>query len=1270
MRSCQSCAPTIVAAVLTLCTTLAANGPDAVGGGYTHNGIVGEYFTTPDLSGSPAFTRCDVRIDFDWGELRSAGGSTYEPYRTYPLDNYSVRWTGQIVARFTESYVFIAEADDGIRVQLREEGAGTWNTIIDQWSGAGAGASTPQPLSAGQRYDIQVEYRELSGPAICRLMWQSQNTPREVIEPVLPQALNIASWAEYIWANHTKRRRFWKEGDNGLDENGWPLGDNAEFILGEMSGSDPDLQGTYLMTFTGKARVSAACCFSPAFYVNDSLIGSVLPAGTGYDPATNTTTATMTTTSSRMFIRFTETSRDGNTSGTGFTDLQFMRPVTMGDSLHHNAGEIVYRPMKAVGGENYTCFRYLGIANNESTPDWPSRTRPDHQKFSDGSGGENWEHMIMLCNETGKDLYISTPVNADDDYLLKLAQLLKYGSNGDLPYTAPQASPEYPPLNPNLRVYLEIGNEIWNWSFKSTQIAQQQCQAEARANSSLWADTINYDGAAGNPGWIKAVRRWHIARTVAASKLFRQAWGDAGMGSRIRVLVEYQYDNKQSSASHSFEFLEGFYNNGRGDYVDDPRPASYHVWGGGGATYYGVGNILGTQSATLVPDSSFETPAIGDNTLQVRPSGSPWTFTGEAGVYRQTGTTAIGNIGTPVAASDGNQAAFIVDTGSISCTVDFAHTGRFALLFRAAYIQNRANYFKIYVDDINISPEGQTDIRISDSRTGLGGWSRSTTNFSQQWGSAVFEITTPGNHTIRFVGTQTDGDVVTLDHIAVASVDSLLGSGFGSGQALGQAADSSYSERCNVQAIYTRTFGLQTVAYEAGWSVGGDFTQIPIQNWCKLMEDRARLINHDAIDFFDRSGSHMNVWGVYTYWPSWDFANANDYPIMRSFLESTLQPREEPNYGKAVPGTVIGDEDLSWRGGATGNELTDRGQWASWMIVTLERAVYEFVMHARETGSYLIEVDGTAIGTGTDASVAADTTFEIELVKGAHAIRIQSTLGAVTVDSVVVTSKPVSVRRTDNVAMPSETPATERGLVALGWDADLPPYAATPDEGPTAVSHGAADRHPAAQPEAALSPAEPTASAVAIARCSPASPAVAETPDHQDDIRPTNTRGDNLEPATSPADTYDAADMSWSSQRPCVPVHGVHTSSAHGSNDATHTIDRDLRTRWTPGSDKAWITYDLGSPKSIDAATLVWYALRRTRTPCCVEMSVDGECYETAWEGSLRGRGTTTERITLSTRPARYLRVVVGKAGESPVSLYEVGIHGPSGLASSEATGE
>jgi len=49
-------------------------------------GLKGEYFSNPSFSGSPALTRVDKQIDFDWAAASPAQGM--------PRTNYSVRWTG------------------------------------------------------------------------------------------------------------------------------------------------------------------------------------------------------------------------------------------------------------------------------------------------------------------------------------------------------------------------------------------------------------------------------------------------------------------------------------------------------------------------------------------------------------------------------------------------------------------------------------------------------------------------------------------------------------------------------------------------------------------------------------------------------------------------------------------------------------------------------------------------------------------------------------------------------------------------------------------------------------------------------------------------------------------------------------------------------------------------------------------------------------------------------------------------------------------------
>jgi len=64
---------------------------------------------------------------------------------------------------------------------------------------------------------------------------------------------------------------------------------------------------------------------------------------------------------------------------------------------------------------------------------------------------------ISLANLMGKDLHITIPHYATADYVTKLAQTIRYGSDGWVPYTSEQANPVFPPLNPNLKVYVEWG---------------------------------------------------------------------------------------------------------------------------------------------------------------------------------------------------------------------------------------------------------------------------------------------------------------------------------------------------------------------------------------------------------------------------------------------------------------------------------------------------------------------------------------------------------------------------------------------------------------------------------------------------------------------------------------------------------------------------------------------------------------------------------------------------------------------------------------------
>lgn len=991
-----SLACTAVLCVSLVAAPAAATIPDAAGGGFAGTGVEGAYYANPDLKGTPSFTRRDVRIDFDWGEVRPVGGSTAKPYRSFPRDRFSVRWSGRVIPRFTEAYTFLGEADDGVRIRIRAPGQSSWTTLVDRWSDAGAFESRPFGMRANELYDIQVEYRDVDGRARCRLMWKSESAPAEVIDPVRQQGLNLTPhvWADYLWADLVKSARYRGDADK-TDSLGWPKQSGVMLIASEMNQQDAEMSGTYLVRFEGQAKVHHDCCDAPVFQADGGAFQGTLPKGVGYDSSTNATTSAMTLEGSRTMLIFDDTQRGPGRRGDGVSRIQLMRPIALGSGKHHRPDEVVYRPFKQVVAGHFTVLRFIAAANNTGE-EWSKRTLPSHAFFMGTTGQENWEHLVMLANETGADLYITIPIRATDDYLEKLALLMRYGSDGREPYRGPTADPIYPPLNPNLRVYVELDNEIWNWAFRTTQVAQRRAKAEHEKGSSTWK-AIDYDGRAGDPGGVRAMRRWHAVRTVEASKAFRRVWGDEAMGPRVRVLLEYQYDNYQDTALSSLDFIDGYYNNRSSNNVRDPHPVSYYLWGAGGAAYYGLRNKTGEQSHTSFRDEGFEATPIESKTLRFRPRDTAWKFEGQAGLIRPDGEKQIDGLGNLPTPTTGKQAAFLSGDGSFSQQVRFQKPGTYAIAFNAAgsgegwpgYLR-----FDILVDGRKVSPRGQSDSRPSPKTSVIGGWSRNLNSLEEEFGSATFRIDKPGLHTISFVGRAKGADYLLVDNVRIASADAIMTSGFDKGQAQGQEGDPDFAYQLRTQAKYARSFGLQVIAYESGWSVGGDFGQVPLQNWCKLHDRRATGINDEAIMHWDQSGSFLTVWGVYRYWPSHDIAGAGSYPIMRSFRSATQRLRYESTYGRALPATLrVDDTDWSrvnrgpggWRRYLPGtDEIID--QWHAWMLTAPTTGTYTFRVQGRGDGRLVMEIDGEPVAELSSLETSAP--LNAKLTKGPHAVRV------------------------------------------------------------------------------------------------------------------------------------------------------------------------------------------------------------------------------------------------------------------------------------------
>jgi hypothetical protein len=77
---------------------------------------------------------------------------------------------------------------------------------------------------------------------------------------------------------------------------------------------------------------------------------------------------------------------------------------------------------------------------------WSDRTKPT-DVFQDADGGVALEYLIQLANETATDPWFCIPPRADDDYVQNFARTI------------------FSRLDPERKVYIEYGNEIWNYAY-------------------------------------------------------------------------------------------------------------------------------------------------------------------------------------------------------------------------------------------------------------------------------------------------------------------------------------------------------------------------------------------------------------------------------------------------------------------------------------------------------------------------------------------------------------------------------------------------------------------------------------------------------------------------------------------------------------------------------------------------------------------------------------------------------------------------------------
>lgn len=151
------------------------------------SGLLGDYFSSPDLSGPVTLSRVEERIDFSWG-WASPGGDL-------PKEEFSARWTGRFSPPTDGDFELGLTCEDGsARLYLDDA------LLIDDWADiddsfesryAARSNSATVDLQSDRTYALRVEFRKRANKASFRLEWK----PPTAEDPIA-HAARVAAHAD------------------------------------------------------------------------------------------------------------------------------------------------------------------------------------------------------------------------------------------------------------------------------------------------------------------------------------------------------------------------------------------------------------------------------------------------------------------------------------------------------------------------------------------------------------------------------------------------------------------------------------------------------------------------------------------------------------------------------------------------------------------------------------------------------------------------------------------------------------------------------------------------------------------------------------------------------------------------------------------------------------------------------------------------------------------------------------------------------------------
>jgi hypothetical protein len=284
-----------------------------------------------------------------------------------------------------------------------------------------------------------------------------------------------------------------------LDEQGWvkkmPDSGNPETYCGHWvhrSGKE-ERAGEYTMTWEGEGTLSI------------STAGDI--SGVSIDYANKIATFTLNASSAEQFIRF---------SITSVNEADHLRNI----KLMKNSNIAAYNDGQRVNPDYKTFLSNFKVAalrnlnahgiNGSGQVNWEGRKLPG----GPNRGRIGWEQWVTICNELEVPMWICVPHLATTDYITELATYVRDN------------------FNPNLLVYWEWSNEVWNTKFGQAKWLRSICVSEWDPDGSKGYETIKYDVRHG----------YHAKMAVTTALTINAVFGEEGR-SRIKHVVGSQLIN-------------------------------------------------------------------------------------------------------------------------------------------------------------------------------------------------------------------------------------------------------------------------------------------------------------------------------------------------------------------------------------------------------------------------------------------------------------------------------------------------------------------------------------------------------------------------------------------------------------------------------------------------------------------------------------------------------------------------------------------------------